>query len=640
MSLFGALYSGVSGLQAQSSALGAIADNVTNVNTVGFKGTQVNFRTLVTSQVSLTQYSPGGVQAAPRQTVDLQGLLQATTSSTDVAMSGQGFFVTNEAANPVSGDQFAYTRAGSFRVDQEGYLQNAGGFYMQGWPLAGFDGSQTAAQVQVGEDIYMKSYIDTEGDRVLVNDNVIDARNLQPLNIQTIGGTASPTTTVSIGANLSSDALVGSTERVNNLIFDSLGNAHNMTYEFNKVATNSWGLTIEPPAQAAVIELETTTGVTHFSAGRLDFLDSFTAPITGTIEMSAGGAGAQTLNLILGAGVADDAAWAVGGGANSNMAVDTNNRTLSQILDLIATRVNTFLSDVAVQGAPPTVPGNWARRIPGENGLSFTQGARTTGGVAIGFTAKVNDAVPNSVVVQNAVGGGGFAAGYSVPVLDDTRGWFNVAGGGGLPAAGTLNQTSIDFSGAGVPLRLFGVDESTATTALHSVEISWANGAADMEEGSAVSPDIKGFLGNFGTPDGLTQLAGDFQLNFLSQNGAKFGNFAGVSIGEDGVVTALFDNGVTKPVFMIPVATFTNANGLNSLSGNVWTSTDNSGAPVLREAGSASAGAVQAAALESSTVDLGQEFTKMITTQRAYSSAAKVITTSDEMLDELLRIKR
>ena len=187
---------------------------------------------------------------------------------------------------------------------------------------------------------------------------------------------------------------------------------------------------------------------------------------------------------------------------------------------------------------------------------------------------------------------------------------------------------------------MFGVDESTATTALHSVEISWANGAADMEEGSAVSPDIKGFLGNFGTPDGLTQLAGDFQLNFLSQNGAKFGNFAGVSIGENGVVTALFDNGVTKPVFMIPVATFTNANGLNSLSGNVWTSTDNSGAPVLREAGSASAGAVAAAALESSTVDLGQEFTKMITTQRAYSSAAKVITTSDEMLDELLRIKR
>src|ERR1700710_2629487 len=98
MSLFGALFSGVSGLQSQSSAMGAIAENVTNVNTVGYKGTLVNFKTLVTSQISFIEYSPGGVQSAPRQGIDIQGLLQATTSSTDVGISGQGFFVSNAAA--------------------------------------------------------------------------------------------------------------------------------------------------------------------------------------------------------------------------------------------------------------------------------------------------------------------------------------------------------------------------------------------------------------------------------------------------------------------------------------------------------------------------------------------------------------
>ncbi len=213
MSLFGALFSGVSGLQAQSSAMGAIADNVTNVNTIGYKATQVNFRTLITSQVSLTQYSPGGVQSAPRQGVDLQGLLQATSSATDVAISGNGFFVTNEAAEPARGDQFAYTRAGSFKVDQEGLLQNVGGFYMQGWPLTFFDGSQGAARVQVGNNTFMKAYIDESGDRVLINDNVIDERNLRPINLQTIGGTASPTTTLAMGANLPAEALVGDSER-------------------------------------------------------------------------------------------------------------------------------------------------------------------------------------------------------------------------------------------------------------------------------------------------------------------------------------------------------------------------------------------------------------------------------------------
>ena len=202
MSLFGALFSGVSGLQSQSSAMGAIADNVTNVNTIGYKGTKVNFKTLITAQVSLTQYSPGGVQSAPKQQVDLQGLLQATTSSTDLGISGSGFFVTNEAPSPAEGDLYTFTRAGSFKVDKEGFLQNVGGAYMQGWPLSFYDGTPSANKVTVGTNVYMKAYVNDAGDRVLINDNVIDDQNLRPLNLQTIGGTASPTTTLSVGANI------------------------------------------------------------------------------------------------------------------------------------------------------------------------------------------------------------------------------------------------------------------------------------------------------------------------------------------------------------------------------------------------------------------------------------------------------
>lgn len=623
MSLFGALFSGVSGLQAQSSAMGAIADNVTNVNTIGYKATQVNFKTLVTSQVSLTQYSPGGVQAAPRQSVDLQGLLQATSSSTDIALSGQGFFVANEAAEPARGNQFVYTRAGSFRVDQEGFLQNVGGYYMQGWPLSFFDGSQGAARVQVGNNTFMKAYIDESGDRVLINDNVIDERNLRPVNLQTIGGTASPTTTVAIGANLPAEALVGESERVNNLIFDSLGNPHNLTYEFRKTAANNWNFAVEQPSQSAVVEMSGPNGETYFSAGRLDFIDQFTSPITGTINMTAGNG--DTVSIVLNSGGGDDSTYSTGA---TGMAVDVAGRTLSQVIDEVANRVNTYLTDANVFGAAPTPPGTWARRIAGENGITFDQAAETGGGnVAMTFTANLNDANAGSVIFQND------PAGYTIPLLSDTAGWYDLS-------AGTLGINAIEFSGSGTALNMFGLDSTQANMPQHTLEIVWANGAEDMAAGNSNSPAIEVFVGNYGTPDGLTQLSGDFQLNFLQQNGAKFGNFAGVSIGQDGIVTALFDNGVTRPVFQIPVATFTNPNGMENLSGNVWIATDFSGNPVLREAGDAGAGAVSAAALESSTVDLGQEFTRMITTQRAYSSAAKVITTSDEMLDELLRIKR
>lgn len=624
MSLFGALFSGVSGLQAQSSAMGAIADNVTNINTIGYKATQVNFKTLVTSQVSLTQYSPGGVQAAPRQSVDLQGLLQATTASTDIALSGQGFFVANEAAEPARGDQFVFTRAGSFRVDQEGFLQNVGGYYMQGWPLSFDDGSNGAATVQVGNNSFMKAYIDESGDRVLINDNVIDERNLRPINLQTVGGTASPTTTVAIGANLPAEALVGDSERVNNLIFDSLGNPHNLTYEFRKTGANNWNFAVEQPAQSAVVEMTSPNGETYFSAGRIDFLDQFTAPLTGTIDMVAGDG--DIAQIILNSGGGDVTAYTAGGAPAQQ--VDVAGRTLSQVLDQVATRMNTFLTDATVFGAAPTPPGDWARRIAGENGITFDQAAETGGGnTDMTFTVNINDAAGQSNIFQND------AAGYTVPLLSATAGWYDLS-------AGVLGTNAIEFSGSGTAQNMFGLDSSQANSPEHTLEIVWANGAENMAAGNSNSPAVEIFVGNYGTPDGLTQLSGDFQLNFLQQNGAKFGNFAGVSIGDDGIVTALFDNGVTRPVFQIPVATFTNPNGLNNLSGNVWISTDNSGNPVLREAGDAGAGAISSAALESSTVDLGQEFTRMITTQRAYSSAAKVITTADDMLDELLRIKR
>jgi len=100
------------------------------------------------------------------------------------------------------------------------------------------------------------------------------------------------------------------------------------------------------------------------------------------------------------------------------------------------------------------------------------------------------------------------------------------------------------------------------------------------------------------------------------------------------------ENGAPRPIFKLPLATFVNVNGLSSRSGHVWNQTQSSGDSTLREANNGSAGSMAQAALESSTVDIGQEFTSMIVVQRAYSAATKIISTADEMLEELVRIKR
>ena len=105
-------------------------------------------------------------------------------------------------------------------------------------------------------------------------------------------------------------------------------------------------------------------------------------------------------------------------------------------------------------------------------------------------------------------------------------------------------------------------------------------------------------------------------------------------------MTALFDNGETQRIYKIPIATFPNPNGLDSRTGTAFTQSERSGDFFLRAAGEANAGTIAPSALEASTSDLAEEFTSLIITQRAYAASTKVIQTADEMLDELIRIKR
>ena len=115
MSLFGAMISGVSGLNAQSQNLGVISDNISNLNTVGYKGTVGRFSTLVTESATNTRYTPGGVRFHPTALISKQGLLQATSSNTAAAISGDGFFVVRDTNTPGSDNEIFFTRRRTVR---------------------------------------------------------------------------------------------------------------------------------------------------------------------------------------------------------------------------------------------------------------------------------------------------------------------------------------------------------------------------------------------------------------------------------------------------------------------------------------------------------------------------------------------
>ncbi|PYF11938.1 flagellar hook protein FlgE [Rhodobacter viridis] len=174
----------------------------------------------------------------------------------------------------------------------------------------------------------------------------------------------------------------------------------------------------------------------------------------------------------------------------------------------------------------------------------------------------------------------------------------------------------------------------------------------DSTEGTLAFTDAAGFaladglqdititIGKQGDTNGLTQLATDFAPTSISKDGSPVGNLTSVEIDENGYIKATYDTGFIRTVYQVPLVDVANINGLNALDNQTFQVSSTSGSFYLWDAGDGPTGAVKGYAREGSAVDVAQELTNLIQTQRAYSSNAKVIQTVDEMLQETTNIKR
>lgn len=429
MSIYGGLYSGVSALAAQSTAFGIISDNIANVNTIGYKESSAQFQTLVTESQTASRYSPGGVLSRPFTDPEKQGLIQGTTSETDLAIIGNGFFVVNEAAAPKGQDRFLFTRAGSFEPDEDGNLRNTAGYYLQGW------------------------LTDQSGN--IVNSTTQDLlTSLETVSLSGFTSTANNTDNITLSLNLPATASVGATETTNLNVFDSLGVNHLFTVNWTKNAANTWDYSFDLTNSAGTVSTGIQTGTIVFNGdGTLGDVDGVTTSATGT--------------------------------ATTTVAI-------------------------------------------------------TTAQFATGSNAS-------------------------------------------------------------------------------SLVINW---------------------GNYGQTNGIGQLADGYQASLLNQDGSGPSSLTKVEIGNDGFVTAIFSNGESRPIYKLAMAQVPAASELNGENGNAYSLSSTSGELVLSEAGEQGAGSFESTALEGSTVDISDEFTDLIVTQRAYSAATRIITTGDELLDEIIRVKR
>ena len=246
--------------------------------------------------------------------------------------------------------------------------------------------------------------------------------------------------------------------------------------------------------------------------------------------------------------------------------------------------------------------------------------ARAVAGDTYSTTLSVFDslgnAIPLGITFTKQAAANTWVAGVSVPST--------VA----LPANVTINPSTLTFTATG-GLATGGSDSLIAINNL-------LTGAENLSLNWDIFDAVAGGVSN----GDITQYASASTTTFQTQNGYTSGVLRGVDVDEEGVVTGIYSNGQLIPLFQVALADFANYGGLQKLGKNLYQESRASGQALTGTPQDGSLGAISPQTIEMSNVDLAQEFVKMITTQRAFQANARVITTSDEILSELINLKR
>ena len=218
-----------------------------------------------------------------------------------------------------------------------------------------------------------------------------------------------------------------------------------------------------------------------------------------------------------------------------------------------------------------------------------------------------------------------------------------------IPGTGASNQWNLTIrdqasGGAVVGEYVLTFDDSRDGGGLLSAVTTVSGGAYDPDTGAfdvaVAGGPMQISLGRIGDIGGMTQLSDRFAPVNLSKDGSPVGNLSTVEVDANGKLTAIFDNGLSRVLYQIPLVDVPNPNGLIANSNQTFSISSDSGGMFLWDAGDGPTGTMVGFAREESATDVAAELTQLIQTQRAYSSNAKVIQTVDEMLQETTNIKR
>ena len=666
MGIFGALTTAVTGLRAQSFALENISGNIANSQTTAFKRVDTSFMDLIPDNPPSKQLA-GSVTATARATNTVQGDFQSATIGTFMAINGEGFFIVQKPASYVDGrptfdGSDLYTRRGDFQTNKDGYLVNGAGYYLMGIPVDAKTGNLSGSVPQL-------------------------------LQFQNDFLPAEPTTQIQYRANLASYPLTANHDK--NIPGSELIDP--ATYSASPVAgapapakITGFGATLTPDAAATITGTQVLPGA-MVSAG------AFTINAT-TVNITAGMTPAQVITAINAAAppglvvppTLDGSGHLVLTSTNADTSIAIGGSVPALLSELglsvgTVTPMNLLTQSAAAAGQTLTfkVGANPTLTVTFGNGggqVSTLAELQTALGTLTGGLASVNTTNGNITATASAlsdaiqVGGSATAASFGIHILQALPSNQQVLG---ADVTTFIDQTvsggaitTYDVSGAPVNMQMrWGKVDSKSLGTGHTdtwnlfyqvdgnatgAQVAWQNAGVNynFDPNGQMNPLIANTtLSNvvvggvsLGTiqiahgSGGITQFAdanGTVQVNLMQQDGFAAGLLQSVSVSDKGRVVGTYSNGRTLDLAEITLANFNGANQLKRLDGGAFAATDDSGPALF-----GSAGNVVGSALEGSNVDIADEFTKLIVTQQAYSANTRVVTTSNQMVQDVLNMLR
>lgn len=599
MSLFSSLYTGSAGMLAHSRSTEVISNNIANTTTIGYKRSDTSFGDLMsdaTNRYTSRNASNGGVMATTVSRIRDQGAIQQSSVESNLSVTGNGFFIVSNVTD--GSEDFLYTRAGQFDAGPDGILRNTAGYTLYGYATDAdgvTQGDGLGSLVPVDLSLYPAQFFETTAVETSINldasDDLIDTHRFS--------------TPRQLPASEGVDA--GYSRTVT--IYDADGLAQDVTFEFRRI--------VGPMA--------------HFSTNTSDDLngddvlvDNTNGPtpaiVNGDILQISDGT--NTLDVTFTSGAADTSLNQAQ--TTTDMINVINNYTGAGTDQLFLARL-TDNGELLIQSLDPAatmdISGSSAS-VLSSNGLNITQDPDATPD----YTYEPDFDITTTPTATDAYPGQGDFPAITNTTTPNPYTWWEMSAvqiNETTGARTVLTQGLLNFNGDG-SLNADGDANGNNILNLSSDDMPF-NTSGD------ITVDITR----------LTQFSGNYNTLDMSQNGAPETSFKGIEIQDDGTVLIQFQSDLTLPAFRIPLATFTNPDGLESVDGTAYRvgADGSSGEPTVNEAKTGGAGVLNGGTLEASNVDVGDEFGGLIVAQRAYSMNSQVVTAISEMTQTLSRLK-